>query len=75
MAAREDGQEAHPQRACTNLTNYTDQAAAAFERWAFWLLFVPATKSNIPLYGPYRPFTEKGLYGFIRHMVETTNKH
>ncbi len=48
MDAREDGQEAHPQRACTNETNYTNQAAAAFERWVFWLLFVPTTKSNIP---------------------------
>ena len=48
MVAREDGQEAHPQRACTDLTNYTSQAAAAFERRPFWLLFGPLQKVTSP---------------------------
>ena len=41
MAAREDGQEAHPQRACADVTNCIRQAAAAFERWAFLVTFCP----------------------------------
>ncbi len=52
MAATEDGQEAHPQVACTNYIIETSQAPAAFERRLFWLLFVPTTKSNIPQCGP-----------------------
>jgi len=48
LAAREDGQEAHPHRACTDWINRTNQAPAAFERRLFWLLFVPLQKVTPP---------------------------
>jgi hypothetical protein len=44
MDAREDGQDAHPERACTSLTNVTSQGTAPFERRLFWLLFWPVKK-------------------------------
>ncbi len=50
MDAAEDGQDAHPQAACTDFANCTNQAAAASER-RFFGYFFAAQKSNIPRYG------------------------
>jgi hypothetical protein len=47
MAAAEDGQEAHPQAACTSPSNSTSQAPAAFER-RFFGYFFAVQKSNVP---------------------------
>ena len=47
LDAAEDGQEAHPQAACTDLTNAASQAPAAFER-RFFGYFFAVQKSNIP---------------------------
>jgi hypothetical protein len=74
--AREDGQEAHPQRACTGRTNSISQAAAAFERRLFWLLFVSVQKVTSPdtarIVHPQRIPAWSALK---KLRFETTNEH
>ncbi len=40
MAAREDGQDTPPHRACSDLANCTDQASAPLKRQPFWHTFL-----------------------------------